>query len=171
MINLRPFKFRAACAGVSIVVLGGWYGVTFLGAYQQIAEEAPYDTYRVSASWLARNSLHEELIFTADWDDFPRLFYFNTHNTYLSGLDPYFLYARDKTKFSLWKELTQGQSKQAISQAILQNFGTRYVFLDRAHTKLEQSLAADQFAKMVFRTNDSSIFLLTPEGETSNLGR
>ena len=49
---------------------------------------ADWNTYRDGALWLARNTPAGSRVFTTGWDDFPHMFFWNTHNTYLVGLDP-----------------------------------------------------------------------------------
>ena len=46
-------------------------------------------------------------IFQADWDDFPPLFFHNTHNTYTIGLDPTYIQLQDPDLYDLWVDLTE----------------------------------------------------------------
>ena len=57
-------------------------------AREAMNRSKPYDLYQGASVWLEKNTSVGERIFQTDWDDFPRLFFYNTHNTYLIGLDP-----------------------------------------------------------------------------------
>lgn len=62
---------------------------------KQMERSKPYDLYSGASAWLVENTAEGERIFQTDWDDFPRLFFYNTHNTYLIGLDPTYLQLYD----------------------------------------------------------------------------
>lgn len=144
-------------AALLAVALGG---AVFSGAEtrKQMLTEAPYEKYALSARWLERNSEPLELVVAADWDDFPRLFHFNHHNTYLVGLDPYFLYARNPQLFADWVKFTRGEIPGAPSDFLEYTFSSRFVFVDRQHTKLRKQLESDPRIRKVFNSDDSSVF-------------
>ncbi len=50
----------------------------------------------------SQNTPEGELVFQTDWDDFPRLFFYNTHNTYLIGLDPTYMQLYNSKLYDLW---------------------------------------------------------------------
>ncbi len=56
-----------------------------------IDRSKPYGLYANASAWLEKNTPSSSRVFQTDWDDFPRLFFYNTHNTYLIGLDPTYL--------------------------------------------------------------------------------
>lgn len=62
-----------------------------------------YSPYRLQAAadWLRENSDPGEIVFHAHWDLFPDLFFWNTHNRYIGGMDPIFQYAYDQDLY--WK--------------------------------------------------------------------
>jgi hypothetical protein len=45
----------------------------------------------------------------APWDDFPGLFLFNTHNTYVAGMNPLFLRWVSERRFLAYSYLYQGR--------------------------------------------------------------
>jgi hypothetical protein len=61
------------------------------------------------------------------------LFYFNTHNTYLVGLDPDFMRVKDEKLFRKWEAITQGKVPHP-EEAILKEFSCEYVFTDNKHS-------------------------------------
>ncbi|MCB0324799.1 MAG: hypothetical protein KDD69_14550 [Bdellovibrionales bacterium] len=127
-------------------------------ARSEASDAQPYNRYRTSAEWLARHSTAGELVITADWDDFPRLFHFNHHNRYLAGLDPYFLYAADPVGFKLWKAATSGSLKETPGAALARRFESRWLFLDRKHERFRKALAKDPNARLAFDGGDSYVY-------------
>lgn len=53
-----------------------------------LQDSRSHSLYAGASTWLEENTPAGSLVFQTDWDDFPRLFFYNTHNTYLVGLDP-----------------------------------------------------------------------------------
>lgn len=137
-------------------------GFSLRAAWQSVEDSQPPDLYRASAEWLRENTPRGSMIFTADWDDFPRLFYWNDHNVYLAGLDPYFLYATDRARFHLWRRITQGKLKAPPGPLISGRFGARYIFLDKDHEDFRKQLKRDATARKVFESKDSYIYEITP---------
>ena len=136
-----------------------YYSVS--AAHSSVSKAKPYTQYKTAAKWLEHNTEAETLIFTADWDDFPRLFHFNHHNHYLVGLDPYFMYAEDPQKFKLWRHITRGKLISPPSKVILERFATPFVFIDQKHKSFRKQLDKDQNAKKVFSSADSFIYRLS----------
>jgi hypothetical protein len=62
-----------------------------------------YSPHRMEAAaqWLRDNSRRGDIVFHAHWDLFPDLFFWNTHNRYIGGMDPIFQYAYDQDLY--WK--------------------------------------------------------------------
>ena len=63
---------------------------------------------RRGAGW-SRTRRRDARVFATDWDDFPELFFWNTHNTYLLGLDPTYMYLHDPQLYLRWRAITRGQ--------------------------------------------------------------
>jgi hypothetical protein len=115
--------------------------------------------YRGGATWLIRNSPPGSCVLTTDWDDFPEMFYWNTHNTYLIGLDPTYMYLQDGAKYLLWRQIGRGQVEQP-SEKILATFNCGYVFTDRAHQAFLRQAAADPGLAEVFRDEHAVVFVV-----------
>jgi hypothetical protein len=126
-------------------------------ARQAIGNSKPYGLYANASAWLERNTPAGSRVFQTDWDDFPRLFYYNTHNTYLVGLDPTYLQLYDAELYDLWVEITQGDVKNP-SQIIATTFGSRYVHTDLHHGDFLQVAADDPGLKEVYRDDLAVIF-------------
>ena len=68
----------------------------------------------------------------AIWDDFTRLFFYNTDVIYTAGLDPTYLELYDADLYDVWVDITKGRIEQP-SQVIRDRFGGQYVFSDLKH--------------------------------------
>jgi hypothetical protein len=66
----------------------------------------PPTLYAGAATWLSANTAPGSRVFQTDWDDFPRLFFYNTRNTYTAGLDPTYLELYDPGLYARWVALT-----------------------------------------------------------------
>ena len=93
-------------AAVSLAV------VFFANVYRtsrDISESEPRDYYAEGAAWMRAKIPPGELVFNTDWDDFPRLFYFDSSHAYVSGLDPTYLYDRNAELSKLYDKITTGR--------------------------------------------------------------
>lgn len=117
----------------------------------------PYGLYANASLWLEKNTPAQSRVFQTDWDDFPRLFYYNTHNTYLIGLDPTYLQLYDADLYDLWVEITRGDVENP-SQIIGTTFGSQYVHTDLDHRDFLQVAAEDPGLKEVYRDDQAVIF-------------
>src|SRR3712207_5902692 len=70
-----------------------------------------------------------EIVFNTDWDDFPKLFFYDPTHAYVSGLDPTYLYDRDAGLSKLYDDITLGRVRDP-GPVIRERFGARYVFTD-----------------------------------------
>ena len=130
---------------------------TVLGAQKLMQSATPTGRYAQVATWLERNTPEGERIFQTDWDDFPRLFFYNTHNTYLIGLDPTYMQLYDATLYDQWIEITQGNIEQP-SSSIVTLFDTRYVMSDLNHKDFIDQAEADPSMELVYRDNEAVVF-------------
>ncbi len=115
-------------AGIAIILavaLGANLHVTI----KDIADSEPPDHYKAGMQWVRSNVPPGEIVFNTDWDDFPRLFYFDPTHRYVSGLDPTYLFDRDRELSKLYDRITLGKEKDP-GPLIRDRFGSRYVFTD-----------------------------------------
>ncbi len=110
----------------------------------------PVQKYAAAAAWLEQNTPAGSRIFQTDWDDFPRLFYYNSHNTYLIGLDPTYMQLYDPDLYELWVKITRGKMK-APAQTIAQTFGSRYIISDLEHKAFLRQAKDDPQLVEVYR--------------------
>jgi hypothetical protein len=96
---------------------------------REIATTAPHGEYTKGIEWMRTHIPTGQVIFNTDWDDFPKLFYYDPTHAYVSGLDPTYLYDKDQALSRLYEDITLGRNKDP-GPAIRDRFGARYVFTD-----------------------------------------
>ena len=143
---------------VLILFLGVAFSIVWsiAPAREAIDRSKPYGLYANASAWLENNTPAGSRIFQTDWDDFPRLFYYNTHNTYLIGLDPTYLQLYDADLYDLWVKITQGDV-QNPSKVIATTFGSRYIHTDLNHADFLKVAAEDPGLKEVYRDDQAVI--------------
>jgi hypothetical protein len=129
---------------------------------ESIQTSKPYNLYADASAWLANNTSPGERVFQTDWDDFPRLFYYNTHNTYLVGLDPTYLQLYDQESYDLWVLITRGEVQQP-SQFIANHFQSRFVHSDLKHGSFLRQAEQDPGLREVYRDDQAVIFEVVRE--------
>ena len=144
---------------------------------QDIAGMAGPDYYKGGSEWLARNADPGELIVNTDWDDFPKLFFYNPQLAYVSGLDPTYLLDKDRRLAELHGRITIGRdlSEEEVSNLgplIRDNFCVgegdqkrcaRYVFTDHEHEDFYNHALDSGWFEEVYADGDCSILRIREE--------
>ena len=125
-------------------------------AREALDSSKSYTLYADSSAWLEKNTPAGARVFQTDWDDFPRLFFYNTHNTYLIGLDPTYMQLYDQDLYDLWVKITQGNLKNP-SRTIADTFGSHYIHTDLKHPGFLKVAAQDPGLKEVYRDDEAVI--------------
>lgn len=132
-------------------------------AREAMVDSKPNDLYAGASHWLEENTPSESRIFQTDWDDFPRLFYYNTHNTYLVGLDPTYMQIYNPNLYALWVLITQGNVNNP-SKIIADRFGSQYIQTDLQHLEFIKVAEKDPGLMEIYRDDQAVIFkVLTPK--------
>jgi hypothetical protein len=132
--------------------------ITLTQARSTLAAQAkPAETYAAASYWLAQQAEPGALIFQTDWDDFPRLFFYNPASVYTIGLDPTYLQLHDAVLYDEWVQITQGEVERP-SIPIRSRFGGDYVITDLKHTAFLKQAQKDPGLQEVFRDIYAVIF-------------
>jgi hypothetical protein len=134
-------------------------GATLGAARLTMAQSEPAATYRAAAEWLGTHTPPGSLIFQTDWDDFPRLFFYNQINRYTIGLDPTFMQRYDAALYDDWVALTQGKG-ESLGETMRTRFGTAYVLSDHQHSDFLRKAAQDPRMVEVYRDDDAVIYAI-----------
>jgi hypothetical protein len=146
--------------GIILVVLVPGILFTMQAARKSVGDSRPSTLFAGASNWLAENTPEGSRVFQTDWDDFPRLFFYNTHNTYLIGLDPTYMQLYDSELYDLWVDITQGDV-ELPSEVIYSRFGARYVVTDLSHRDFINQAEDDPDLQEMYRDGDAIVYMLT----------
>jgi len=153
---------RIPAAMVLLLLLPlGW---TTWHARKDVAASAPLERYGAAATWMGSHSQPGELVFQTDWDDFPRLFFYDTVNAYTVGLDPTYLQLADAQLYDDWVAITRGTVHQPSSM-IAARFGAAYVFSDLDHTAFLDEAESDPGLQEIYRDRMAVIYRVLSSAE------
>ncbi|MFH1535033.1 MAG: hypothetical protein ABIF80_03540, partial [Patescibacteria group bacterium] len=91
----------------------------------------PYNKFESASKWLEQNTPKDSIVLHSDWDEFPILFYHNSHNRYIVGLDPTFMYVYDEDRYWKWVNITIGKESDDLYDIITKDFQNATVFLEK----------------------------------------
>jgi hypothetical protein len=148
--------WRIIAIAVVAVTLGVVLFLNLRSTSKEIAESEPHDFYRAGSQWIAANVAPGEIVFNTDWDDFPRLFYYNPANVYVSGLDPTYLLDRNKKLSQLYEDITTGKEDDP-GPLIRDRFGARYVFTDNEHPDFLEAAQSSGWFEVVYEDKQCTI--------------
>lgn len=149
-------------AAVLALVLGVALFVNLRTTIKDISDSQPHDYYRAGAEWMRTQIPSGQIIFNTDWDDFPRLFYYNPNHNYVSGLDPTYLYDRDPALSRLYDRITLGQEKDP-GPLIRDRFGARYVFTDNDHDRFFENAVGSGWFEIIYEDLECTIMRIRDE--------
>ncbi len=148
---------------VNIIGLS-WLGVDQPGLMNTIKDNDINDKYRRSMEWAQGvdqqgrpNIPPGARIFNSNWDDFPKLFFHNTQNSYIYGLDPNYLYSRNPDLYKLLLEITEGRADD-VGPLIREQFGAKFIFADaRENEQMIAKALESGWVDMVYEDDEARI--------------
>ncbi|MBI4595461.1 MAG: hypothetical protein HY730_03680 [Candidatus Tectomicrobia bacterium] len=131
---IKRQSLKIISSGLLIFAILALLGYRYSQAKDSVGQDPREpERYRGAAQWLSQNT-PESLVYTSDWDYFPELFFYNSQNKYLIGLDPAFMYKRDKLLYDKWIALNRGMAQDDPYELFLNDFQTVYLFTDYNHS-------------------------------------
>ncbi len=82
--------------------------------------------YQGAMEWIEANTEAGELVFHDRWPSFSPMFFFNHHNRYVIGLDPYFFFQLDPSAYRRWIGASNGKLSPEETRAVVLDFGARF---------------------------------------------
>ena len=151
----------------SVLVAGVWYQRD-LHLHSFVIR---HGDFAGASQWLKHNTPEKSLVFHSDWTEFAYLFFHNSHNIYLSGLNPHFFYSWNPDLYRLYRKIVTGIHPSPVS-AIQKHFKARYIFIHRRKQTeaFREQLAHNFCAKVVYRDRFAQIFMLCKNGATGHFG-
>lgn len=145
-------------------------GIDQGGLLGTISGNESNDRYRRSMEWAQgvdangkENIPAGEIIFNTNWDDFPKLFFFNTKHRYVYGLDPNYLFSENPELYTQLLDITGGKTDDA-GPIIREKFGANYVFADsKENDDMIAKLLESGWAEMVYEDSEARILKIRAE--------
>jgi hypothetical protein len=144
------FRFRVLIPLGMAAIVGVFAYSVIAQVYQDAKNARPPEYLAGASSWLRDHAPDGAMVFQTDWDDFTRLFYYNTRSTYLVGLDPTYLQIADSKLWDEWVDITQGKVKE-LSQVIPSRFSAAYVVSDKQHDQFIERANQDPNLQLVYQ--------------------
>lgn len=111
--------------------------------------------------WLKLKTPPGSVVFNDNWSDFPNLFYNNSSNYYIGGLDPTFTYNYNKDIYWHWVNITLGTEKENIPQTIKNDFNSQYILLTSGHDAFKNNLENSIGIKKVYQDLEATIYRIS----------
>lgn len=123
-----------------------------------IAGDPSPERYERGMKWIGENVPSDEMIFNADWDDFPKMFYYDTTHRYVSGLDQAYLQDKNPELFKLYEQIRLGKEPNP-APLIRERFNSRHIFIDAQGTQGDfyRNLMHDGKVEKVFIDEDCTV--------------
>jgi hypothetical protein len=153
---------RVIAVVVAALGLGLFLFVNLRASSEEIAQSEPHEYYRAGAQWMRANIPPGQIIFNTDWDDFPRLFYYDPTHYYVSGLDPSYLFEKDQDLSRLYDRITLGEVEDP-GPLIRDRFGARYVFSDNSHHDFFEHARLSGWFDIVYEDTQCTIMYIRDE--------
>ncbi len=157
----------------NLVGLHKW-GFNEDGMIDNIVGNESHDKYRRAMEFAtgldetgADNIPKGEIIFNCTWDDFPKLFFFNTKHAYVYGLDPNYLYSENPELYKLLKDLTEGKIDDP-APVIRDKFGANYIFADaKENTDMIAKALDSGWVEMIYEDDEARLLKIRTEKGTA----
>ena len=145
-------------------VNGEWWFLNIKqeGLTQSIASNEPNTKYQRAMTWLNENVPAGERIFNCNWDDFPKMFFYDQKHSYVYGLDPNYLYSKNPELSKLIGEITSGKTDEA-APIIREKFGANYVFSDaKENQDMLAKLLESGWGEIAYEDDEAIIMKIRP---------
>ncbi len=95
---------------------------------------------RETSLWLKKNTPEKSIVFNVNWGDFSKMFFYNSHNYYIAGLDAKFTYNLSPEKYWFYMHLGDGiicnkeecskdNNNLSIYDVLKNEFNADYIFV------------------------------------------
>jgi hypothetical protein len=133
------------------------------GMLTSIGSNEKATKHQRAMDWMKANIPEGELIFNADWDDFPKMFYYDQKHAYVSGLDPTYLYSKNPDLSRLFDDITTGKHDDP-ALVIKEKFGSHYIFSDiKRHPDMYAKAMESGWVEKIYEDDEDYILKIRDE--------
>lgn len=129
----------------------------FKTAKNDLSSGIALDKFFFVSKWLKENSEKGSIVIHSDWDDFPTLFYHNSHNYYIVGLDPTFMYEYNQDLYWKWVNLTTGKKVPNLYQVVKDDFKASYILIEKDHSGMYNQISGTNGFSLIYE--DEQVYL------------
>lgn len=149
--------FIITCVSVS---LGLYLNLSVRNLYQEYQKNSrPLNHLQQASYWLKNHAQPKEIVFQSNWGIFPQLFYFNSQNYYINGLDQTFMYEYDKELYQNWLDLVSYRvSPEQTADILKEKFNASYVLADKNDDQFVKLLKKSKSLKEVYQDGQAIIY-------------
>lgn len=167
-VKQTEFKelLRTLVAASAALLLGLVLFLNLRATIIDIGGSEPHSFYKEGAEWMRANVPAGQMVFNTDWDDFPRLFYYDPSHSYVTGLDPTYLYDKNPALSQLYDRITLGQEEDP-GPLIRDRFGARFVFTDNSHEDFFDNAQASGWFQVVYEDRDCTILWIRDQKQVA----
>jgi len=158
----RAILAVAAAVVTCALALGSIWNVDQAG--KDLASEQDPSAFRGAGEWLAGHTPSGSIVFNTNWDEFPMLFYYDTNNSYIVGLDPTYLYDRDHDMWKEYADITLGNVDDP-GPVIRDRFGANYVVTSSGHSDFMDAVDQSGGFETVFSDEFTTVLRVRGPGE------
>lgn len=158
----RHAAMYRACACVCIVFYIAWSAYDAQSLKRYLSGAFSWTRFQASSAYLAAHTPQDSLIFNTNWSYSPLLFFHNTRNRYMAGLDPTFFYISNPNLYRLYADIGHGRTHKP-AEVIYNTFNTPYILINLPDDwHLNYQLKKEPRVKVLFHDNESIIYHYTP---------
>jgi hypothetical protein len=132
----------------------------------------PITKFKSASEWLSTHSEPGTILFHSHWDMFPILFFHNSNNFYLGGLDPVFTYLKNKTAYEAWQDIGDGRKTgEEFNRTYLTFFSNaKFAFVEKNRDiALNARLKWSKLFEKVYEDEESIIYEQTNYNRSAGL--
>ena len=118
----------------------------------------PFNKFFQVSQWLKKNTPPGSVVIHSDWDDFPVLFYHNSHNYYIVGLDPTFMYEYNQDIYWKWVNLTLGKEVPNLYQVVKNDFKASYILIEKDHSGMRNNVVKTPGFSLIYEDNQTYLY-------------
>lgn len=127
-------------------------------ARQSLGRGYNYNYLKSASEYLKDNSNEGDIVLHSDWDEFPILFYHNSKNYYIVGLDATFMYLYDSELYAKWVDVTQGRRYKDLYEIVKNDFEAKYILATTDHENMIRSFDNNFYFDKVYSDDEAVIY-------------
>lgn len=158
----QHYTMYRACACVCVIFYIAWSANGAQSLKKYLSNTFSWTRFQAPSAYLAANTAHSSLIFNTNWSYSPLLFFHNTKNRYMAGLDPTFFYLANSNLYRRYADIARGRVHKP-AEVIYKTFKTPYILINLPDDWfLNYQLKKEPRVKVLFHDEESIVYQYMP---------